>query len=171
MAFKDKFNKLKNAVEKGAGVAGKVIKKGAEVVVDKGGEAYDKSKVLASEAASKTKELAGDAFDHLDDKYKKFKTEDPYVAVKFKSDWADEFDIYGIKVMTKGEYGIYLADIAKRFTDDGNFEWGFGTNEDFTWETLQEFMILLELVELTEKEAIILKKVLGGSSYGNIPEA
>jgi len=160
MAFKDKFNKLKESVEKGAGIAGGAIKAGAKVAAEKGSEAFDK-----------TKEFAGEAFDHLDDKYKKFKTEDPFVAVKFKSDWSDEFDVYGIKVMTKGEYGIYLSDIAKRFTDNGNFEWGFGTNEDFTWETLQEFMVLLEIVELTEKEALTLKKVLGGSSYGNIPEA
>jgi len=170
MAFKDRFDKLKSAVEKGAGVAGSAIKSGAKIAAEKGSVAYDKSKVLASEAAAKTKEFAGEAFDHLDEKYKKFKTEDPYVAVKFESDWSDEFDVYGMKVITKGEYGIYLSNIAKQFTDNGSFEWGFGSNQSFTWETLQEFMTTLKIVELTEKQANTLREVLGGSTYGNIPE-
>jgi len=168
---------MKNRFKKLAGGLKDKLEKGAEVAMEKGSQALEKSKELGADAlekgkdlAEKGKEFAGETFDKLDEKYKKFKTDETHVIVKFRDCWADEFDCDGFMVMSKGEYATnYLKPIAEQFKENGSFEYGFGTNETLEYEAFDDFMNCLEIVEISEKHAEIIKSYFGGD-YGIIPK-
>jgi len=152
------------------------LEKGAKIAAEKGGKALEKSKELGADAlekgkdlAEKSKEFASDTFDILDEKYKKFKTDETHVIIMFSDDWADEFDVDGFMVMSKGEYSAnYLAPIAEHFKDYGSWEYGFGTNEVLEYENFDEFMKRLDIIEISEKHAEIINLYFGGK-FGIIP--
>jgi len=157
---------MKNRFKKLAGGLKDKLEKGAEVAMEKGSQALEKGKDLAE----KGKEFAGETFDKLDEKYKKFKTDETHVIVIFNDTWSDEFDVSGFMVMSKQEYASnYFTPIAEYFKEYDFWEYGFGTNEEFVYESFEDFMRTLTIIEISEKHAEIIKSYFGGD-YGIIPK-
>lgn len=80
--------------------------------------------------------------------------------VRFKKDWADEFDVECF-----GVYGASLEEMKQTIIEDvvGKSRY-FGTNEG--WESGEITINDFKFVEITEDEAATLRKVFGCSHFG-----
>jgi hypothetical protein len=82
-----------------------------------------------------------------------------YYLVIESNDYADEFDIEGFKVFkSENEESLEI-----QLIDDQEFpcEKYFGTNEAIEFETKEDFLESLSIVEITEEELKVLKKLFG----------
>ena len=92
--------------------------------------------------------------------------------IKFQADWADEFDVYGFKVVTDIEWEQIQEAIQKI---EYPREYGFGTNEQILFESSDEFMRALKVVDVTDDEVEVLQKCFpkpwkdGDIEFGWIP--
>jgi hypothetical protein len=86
--------------------------------------------------------------------------------VKFSSDWADEFDMNGFKVMSEEEFEKYKTGMNN---EEYPYEAGFGTNEWFDYEDAEDVMNDLTIVEISVSEAEVLTKLFTDGSFGWIP--
>lgn len=83
--------------------------------------------------------------------------------VKYKSDWADEMDIYGLDLLT---------DIDKKWfeslnpTDDKPLVHHVGTNEDIEYTDSKTFLEAYTWTPITVEEREVLKKLVG-TEYGH----
>lgn len=75
--------------------------------------------------------------------------------VKFQADYADEFDVYGFKVVTDIEWE-QIQEAIKRISYPR--EYGFGTNEEIQFESASEFMGALKVVDLSDDEVEVLSR-------------
>lgn len=75
--------------------------------------------------------------------------------VKFKDNWADEFDVHGFEVMSGKEIEQLKEAILKV---EYPLEAYFGTNEGFTFDSAIEINQSLEIKELTKEEADIFNR-------------
>lgn len=75
-----------------------------------------------------------------------------HVLVKYSSNWADEMDIDGFCLMTKGEYLDWVADWTTFFKQiDGEaYCYCIGTNEDIPYEDAEGFFNDFEGKYITE---------------------
>lgn len=80
------------------------------------------------------------------------------ILIKFEKDWADEFDVYGIRVISN-ERWKHLQEAIKRIEYPQSF--CFGTNEELIFETPQETLRELKITEISEDEESIFKKHFG----------
>ena len=98
-----------------------------------------------------------------------------YFLVRYSVDYADEFDVEGMKIFTEAEYNSFLDNqsYAKDLEEKGEREvgeWGmielyFGTNEFLSFDSVDEVIKALEVQEITEQEFNTLKS-LGLDSFG-----
>jgi len=81
-----------------------------------------------------------------------------YVLVRFNSNWADEFDVEGIKLFTKDAWSNLLR-LVEQYV---NFplEYYFGTNESFEWENFNEYRSCFSEQDITDIQANYLKEML-----------
>ena len=87
------------------------------------------------------------------------------ILVKFDCNYADEFDMYGYKIMTTEQWEALKAK-AKAFWEENpgyEVESYFGTNEAFTWESYAEWLGAYEVQEVSEADLEVLTKILGNS--------
>ena len=91
-----------------------------------------------------------------------------YKLVIFQSSWADEFDIFGFKIV-KSEYWN-LFEEAMNSIPNYIFEWYFGTNQVFE-EDSQEIMKSFKTVDISEGDVNQIERFFGKSrmEYGIIP--
>lgn len=82
------------------------------------------------------------------------------VLVKFRKDWADEFDVYGYAIYPFKEAWEEISESL-----DG-LDYYFGTNEG--WEEGDFSEDDFEVMEISDEEAETLKKLFG-QSWGNFP--
>jgi len=86
--------------------------------------------------------------------------------IQFERDWADEFDIVGIKLMEDEEYELWSAAVTS--LADVPCHWYFGTNEGFdddTYRTL--FQGHLDVKDISKQEGALLMKLMPHiSKYG-----
>lgn len=85
------------------------------------------------------------------------------ILVKCEGNWADEFDVFGLAVMTKERYNELLL-------WSKNASWMFGSNEGFeNDEDISSFFsILSEDEEVIEKFVSMMPKSYSGS-WGQFP--
>ena len=90
------------------------------------------------------------------------------VLVKFESDWADEFSVYGWAIKDKEDW-LEDVDIFER--GYGNQSWNFGTNEGFEECNEPSWLDNYTVTEITANEAHSLRIVfeLYNDEYGNFP--
>lgn len=111
------------------------------------------------------------------------------VLVKFKDNYADEFDLEGYWLTTKDRWDSHVADVTnywnkateakKRPQMEGESDWHyrdaqrvevesyFGTNEAMLWTSPEDYLRAFTVQELTEEEAAVVSKLfLGGSESG-----
>ena len=78
-----------------------------------------------------------------------------YVLVKFKKDYADEFDVSGLKVVLKEDWEKEV----ERFRNcKYPFEKYFGTNEALEFDSFKELMSAFRVYDLDKEDYCILKK-------------
>jgi hypothetical protein len=93
--------------------------------------------------------------------------------VKFNDNWADEFDVEGFAQMTKEDFDRLLASAESMLNKRGVIEYGFGTNEDFTWQSVGEFRNCFTILDVTEEQENIIASVFFGKytkEFGVFPE-
>jgi hypothetical protein len=78
--------------------------------------------------------------------------------VKFQMDWADEHDVYGIRIMGDDEW--------KRFQEVLDCvpypqEMYFGTNEELNFKNKAQVLNAFEISTLTDEEVAVFKKFFG----------
>ena len=78
------------------------------------------------------------------------------VLLKFEVDYADEFDVYGLSVLDKNEWEEKKEFIREQ--QDYPYEFGFGTNEGILFETPDDFMNAIKVIEITDEEAEVFNK-------------
>ena len=85
--------------------------------------------------------------------------------VKFQKDYADEFDVFGYRVMTNTELKEYLDKAEK-----ANYpvEIGFGSNETLDFHDFNDLVDSLEITDISDVYLVI-KNVMG-TSFGWFPE-
>ncbi len=96
--------------------------------------------------------------------------------VKFKSDWADEFDVSGFTIIPNKDWEYICEALKARFKARPNDEigWGFGTNEGFDWKTYKEIMRCFSVQSIYTYEIKALQVFFGKdynyyTSFGLIP--
>lgn len=91
--------------------------------------------------------------------------------VKFYSDYADEFEVYGFAILNRDDYiewftlVNYLKESDKNYCD---FDYNFGTNEFITFDNWKEYSDSFTTSIITEEEYKFLIRVFN-SHYGFIP--
>lgn len=98
-----------------------------------------------------------------------------YYLAKYKINYADEFDVYGMKLYTQEELDLFkvyqqkILSLEKEeklwfnLLEDGIY---FGTNEELRFNNIDEVISSIKIQEITEDEYDILTR-LGLSSFGN----
>jgi hypothetical protein len=76
--------------------------------------------------------------------------------VSFSADYADEFEIEAIKIMSEKKY----QKLEKNMKKKGPFYISFGTNESIFFENGESFLNCLSFKPVSKKEAKVLKKYL-----------
>lgn len=92
--------------------------------------------------------------------------------VKYDSNWADEMDIDGFKVLTNEQWEQYQKDFKKHFKEEG-YIYYVGTNEEIEYNDFEEFRNDFNVSEITDEEAAVLEKLfanLSTNGYGFFPE-
>lgn len=90
--------------------------------------------------------------------------------LKFNGNWADEINLYGMKLVTNEqldglEWGLVVD-------GDKPCNWYFGTNEGFdNDETWKDLWADVEVIDVSDEELNILTKTIFGTStvYGLFP--
>ena len=90
-----------------------------------------------------------------------------YKLVTFKKDYADEFNVHGIVIMTLNDLSNYLA-IAKQAKYP--IEMGFGTNECLDFHDFSDLEASLQWRDISSETADQLNDLFGGDSFGWFPE-
>lgn len=103
-----------------------------------------------------------------------------YILLKFKKNWADEFDCEGFKIMNLAEHD-YLDNLFATDFGDESVNWNFGSNEgwedEFTFRTmwnsyLTKTIISKEEADIIQKHLLSVVKMSGTyyeSEYGIFP--
>lgn len=87
------------------------------------------------------------------------------ILVKFQKDYADEFDVYGICIMSPKEWVDYLKEARN---DSYPNEKYFGTNECIDFHDYQDVMNSFTVELLSDKEALFMRTILG-DEFGWFP--
>lgn len=84
-------------------------------------------------------------------------------------DWADEFDVYGLEMVTEEQWNW-----TNKLLDslDYPFTQYFGTNQDIEFNSKEDILCDIKVIEITEDEIATFKKVFGfrGYSFGWMPD-
>lgn len=99
-----------------------------------------------------------------------------YYLLNFTDNYADEFDVYGFKVLTQEEYEkgkinseeafkMRLENVRSNHKRDKCVEISFGTNEWVEYYKFEDYMKTIKVTEINEDEYNVLAKLFG--KYGN----
>lgn len=88
-----------------------------------------------------------------------------YYLMKFDCYYADEFDVQGFSLITLDEYKMYKFVFDNQDKYIGDFDIGFGSNEEIYFSNLSEYLEHITVRELSTNEYRSIFSQLG-SSYG-----
>lgn len=84
--------------------------------------------------------------------------------VKFDSDWADEFSVYGFRIYTVEAWEAAKA----KCIAGGSYSYSFGTNESWDDEEPKYWLEKYEVKPITDDEEKTLLQLFG-KEWGNFP--
>lgn len=87
-----------------------------------------------------------------------------YKIVKFAANYADEFDIDGIRIFEEKDWDEYVENMHIEWPD----EWYFGTNEFIEFQSFEDFMSKFTINTVSGKRAQYFNEMVG--SIGFFPE-
>lgn len=92
-----------------------------------------------------------------------------HILMKFEADYADEFTVYGMKIVTVEEYDDLVIMI--KLNKPTDISWSFGTNE-FIDGTLGSLWSNVSITYITLEVKDYLESVMNFQcgTYGNIPD-
>jgi hypothetical protein len=90
-----------------------------------------------------------------------------YYLVRFRNNWADEFNVTGAFLINEHEYKM-VHEIFDEHKDE-IVSCSFGTNEGWDDETLEDFTSSYSFHEISEDEMVVLKKYQHLFSNENVP--
>ena len=79
--------------------------------------------------------------------------------VKFRKDWADEFDVYGFALLTQTQWDVIKESLP-------TLGWGFGTNEEWEAGEIGESDFEVDTISHSDADAIT---VAFGTKWGVFP--
>ncbi len=85
-----------------------------------------------------------------------------HVLVKWSSNWADEMDIEGFRIMKQEEWEAYKKEVRKK----KYFCIYVGTNEDIEYSSGEDLLAEIKVKKITPEEERIIRKFIG-STFGN----
>ncbi len=88
--------------------------------------------------------------------------------IKFKANYADEFDVYGFEVMTLKEWSGFKEAVKQVFESRDEVEIYFGTNEAIEFTSYDNVMSSFKVTEIDNYEARTFQKHFQGD-FGWIP--
>lgn len=91
-----------------------------------------------------------------------------FYLAKFEKNWADEFQVYGLKVITEETKLKWDAIVAKY--PDRMIEFSFGTNEGWEDVELAAFYRKYKFIQIDTETYDTLKFLLGGIEWGHFPD-
>lgn len=91
----------------------------------------------------------------------------PKYLVKYRADYADEFDVHGFTVMSDKGWSFNLNKLMK---SDEPYELCFGTNESIEYEKRSDMLKDLTATPISSFEAIAIKNAFGQLPFGIFPE-
>ncbi len=89
-----------------------------------------------------------------------------YYLLIWKSNWADEMDVGGYKVLTENKYKVFDDNSKKIEKIRRSFSIGVGTNEDIDYRNPRELLNEITVKEISEDYYKMLQN-LGLTSFGN----
>ena len=92
--------------------------------------------------------------------------------LKYFGNWADEMNIYGIKIMTDDEFNLWVAGLSKFFDKRESWTWYIGTNEEIEFGSAAQLLSYMTIIDLKEDEADVFIKYLtkGNKQFGFFPD-
>lgn len=92
--------------------------------------------------------------------------------LKFHGNWADELDVFGMKLVTQEQFESIQRGLTVNGSDRSG--WYFGSNEGFDDETWNDLWANVTVMELNDEDLnVITRNIFGGSgskiTYGNFP--
>jgi len=81
-----------------------------------------------------------------------------YVLLNYGDNYADEFDIHGLIVITKEEYEKSLKELKLYFDKYASYYWYFGTNEAMEYHCADSLRSAYDVVYLTEEQYLFYKQ-------------
>lgn len=90
--------------------------------------------------------------------------------VIFICNYADEFDVWGFRVMPKEIWKEYLDRAKKKYQEKGILEYNFGSNEVIEWESYKDFLRSFTVIEITPEDEEVISRIFLRHSIGNFPE-
>lgn len=81
-----------------------------------------------------------------------------YVLLRHSTDYADEFDVSGLAVITVQAYKKSLEELKLYFEKYPGLCWYFGTNEFIEYTSEEDVLGAYDIIQLTEKEYEFFKK-------------
>lgn len=97
-------------------------------------------------------------------------TENPlapkYIFVKASFNYADEFNCKIFGVFTEKAWNKILVDKKKQFDSGEEVEYGFGTNEELTFSSYEDWFRRLDIKTISKDQADVILKVFGEKLCG-----
>jgi hypothetical protein len=91
-----------------------------------------------------------------------------YLLIKYKKDYADEFDVKGFMVSNEDDWNKHLSDVKRYFDlNPHTVERYFGSNEFVVYNDFEEYKRSFEIVNITSEEAETLNKLFNGT-FGDV---
>lgn len=81
-----------------------------------------------------------------------------YVLLTYDDNYADEFNIHGLRVITKEQYEKSLKELDLYFEKYESYYWYFGTNEAMEYHCAESLLGAYDVVDLTEEQYLFYKQ-------------
>lgn len=88
-----------------------------------------------------------------------------HLLITLNRDWADEFSVEGMVVLTASEWEAHKEVARKHFEKNGNAEIYFGTNEFLEFSSHEEYVKEFKVTELTSVQYDVLKTLFTVKGY------
>lgn len=82
-----------------------------------------------------------------------------YYLIKYKGNYADEFNVESFSVVTVEEYNGFVEAMSKVEDNDGCFEIGVGTNEFIEYDNIDEYKGDITITKISESDYETFKKL------------